>query len=608
MRKGVTIIICLVMVISTCLIVNGEDLTGIKAPIKTITPILPTKPVIPTAPADPTTPLNPITPTLPDTTLPKASENPDIVETLKAPSELKTLTTEHNFVSLEWQDNSTTETNFIIERKTQNSEYSQLSVVSKDITKYEDTSAEPKTTYYYRVKAVKNVLDMILKKAKSTYSDYSNEIMVNTPAAPSIIIKRPDLDIKIPGEILLPQPDTTTPDTTTPETTIPDTTATDEVKAPDELEAEAKSENEILLTWQDNSDNEEGFLIFRTATGEWEGVAEIDSNAEEFKDKNLQPDTTYYYVLYAYKGESYSEASNMVEIKTIKTAEVPVTEAITELAAPKSLSAMAQSPSEILLTWQYNSDNEEGFYIYKTATGEWEEAAKLNAKVTTYTDKSVLPNTKYYYVVYAYAGNIASTESNMAEVTTPNQAAVAPAADYTGASSWALEELKKAVEYGLYTDNIMKNYSQNITREEFCELVIKLYEKLIGTGITPVSPNPFRDTMNESILKAFGAGIVKGTGADTFSPYNPITRQDICVMLYRAIAGAVPNIDTSITGVPSFTDESLIGSWAINEVKFAYKNNIMKGIGNNKIGPKDNTNREQALMLVKRVYEAFYSH
>jgi hypothetical protein len=177
--------------------------------------------------------------------------------------------------------------------------------------------------------------------------------------------------------------------------------------------------------------------------------------------------------------------------------------------------------------------------------------------------------------------------------------------DFTGASSWALEELRKAVGYGLYTDNIMENYSRNITREEFCELVIKLYEKLKGIQTVSVSPNPFRDTLNESILKAFGAGIVKGTGTDIFSPNNPITRQDICVMLYRTITGAVSNTDTSITGVPAFADEDLIGSWAIKEVKFAYKNNIMKGIGINMINPRDNTSREQAIMLVKRVYEAF---
>ena len=191
----------------------------------------------------------------------------------------------------------------------------------------------------------------------------------------------------------------------------------------------------------------------------------------------------------------------------------------------------------------------------------------------------------------------------MAEVTTPGQAA-ATAVDFTGASNWALEELKKAVEYGLYTDRIMNNYTQSITREEFCELVVKLYEKLKGTAAVPVSPNPFIDTSNENILKAYGAGIVTGTSANTFSPNNLITRQDICVMLYRAITGSVPNVDTNIDGVPAFADESLIGSWAVKEVKFAAKNNIMQGSAS-KIMPRDNTSREQAVLLVARVYERF---
>lgn len=76
-------------------------------------------------------------------------------------------------------------------------------------------------------------------------------------------------------------------------------------------------------------------------------------------------------------------------------------------------------------------------------------------------------------------------------------------------------------------------------------------------------------------------------------------------MPYRAITRALPRVDTSITGVPAFEDENFIGNWAVKEVKFAYRNNITKGIDNNKFGPRDNTNREQALLLVKRVYEAF---
>ncbi len=57
-----------------------------------------------------------------------------------------------------------------------------------------------------------------------------------------------------------------------------------------------------------------------------------------------------------------------------------------------------------------------------------------------------------------------------------------------------------------------------ITREEFCELAVLLYEKVTETAAAPVSPNPFTDTTNSQILKAYALGITTGTSTTTFSP------------------------------------------------------------------------------------------
>jgi len=184
------------MLVFACLVVNGEDLPILKVP---------TKPTIPDSGTISTTPTL-TTPTLPDITLPEIKDPSTELEVFTAPSELKTIKTEYNLVSLQWDDNTTTETNFIIERKTQKSEYSQLAALGTNITEYEDTSVEPKTTYYYRVKAGKSGSDITARGIVSTYSSYSNEIMVATPAAPSLPFERPGLDIgeKLPGDILLP--------------------------------------------------------------------------------------------------------------------------------------------------------------------------------------------------------------------------------------------------------------------------------------------------------------------------------------------------------------------------------------------------------------------
>ena len=47
---------------------------------------------------------------------------------------------------------------------------------------------------------------------------------------------------------------------------------------------------------------------------------------------------------------------------------------------------------------------------------------------------------------------------------------------YKNASTWAVAELDKVAEYGFITDNIKDKMNGPITREEFCEVAIKLYE------------------------------------------------------------------------------------------------------------------------------------
>lgn len=596
LKKGVTILICLTMIVSACLSVNAS---GLPTNIKPITPNLDTTQpaVLDSDSSNTDTTLKPKLPritapnvTLPGSTLPPIKGDPltPVLEQpteIKAPINLTIALTSENKVSLSWQDMSDNETNFLIERKKPGENYTQLISTDKDTINYIDNTVEPGVEYCYRVRAM--ILGMLNPKTmmfNNTYSEYSNEVNITIPPKTA--------DAEDSNE-----------SSNENQENNEQSEATDEVNAPEGLEANATNENQIILTWQDKSDNEAGFWVYRASTGNWEMIADLDADSDTYTDKKLQPNTTYYYAVFAYKDDNVFSQSNIVEIQTSDAAAA----AVISINAPESLTAKVESSPEVVLTWVDKSDNEEGFILYKTATGEWEEAAKLNANATTYTDKNVKPNTTYYYVVYAYIGEAFSKESNIVEVTTSNQATAAPTVDFTGASSWALEELNKAVEYGLYIDKIMNNYNQNITREEFCELVIKLYEKLKATETIPISPNPFRDTQNEGILKAFGTGIVKGTSADSFSPYNPITRQDICVMLYRAITGAVSNVDTNIDGVPVFVDENLIGSWAVKEIKFAYKNNIMKGSDSNKIMPRDNTNREQALLLIKRVYEAFGS-
>ncbi|HHV95972.1 MAG TPA: hypothetical protein GXX37_05780 [Clostridiaceae bacterium] len=179
-------------------------------------------------------------------------------------------------------------------------------------------------------------------------------------------------------------------------------------------------------------------------------------------------------------------------------------------------------------------------------------------------------------------------------------------------SSWAIEEISQATEYGLIKPELLKYFRSNITREEFCGIVVRLYEILSGKKAEEYNPSPFLDTQDSDVLKAFKLGIVKGTGNNKFSPHNTITRQEICVIILRTIKAVSPELDTYVSsfvskdgGKLSFTDAYLISDWALEGVSFLSSIDIMKGVGSNKINPLGTTTREQAIVIGKRTLEFF---
>jgi fibronectin type 3 domain-containing protein len=82
--------------------------------------------------------------------------------------------------------------------------------------------------------------------------------------------------------------------------------------APGWLTATPVSQDEIDLTWTDNSDNEDGFNIERSSgTSGWTEIATVGANTATYADSNdLSPNTTYNYRVNAYNGSGYSHYSN----------------------------------------------------------------------------------------------------------------------------------------------------------------------------------------------------------------------------------------------------------------------------------------------------------
>jgi hypothetical protein len=172
-----------------------------------------------------------------------------------------------------------------------------------------------------------------------------------------------------------------------------------------------------------------------------------------------------------------------------------------------------------------------------------------------------------------------------------------------GPSDWAENEISEAKSLNIISDNSDYNYQEEITRKEFCELLVDATEKLSNNEISIKNyTNPFEDTENISVLKASKIGIVNGTSFNTFNPNNKIKREEIFVMITRALKTLNPRIKANNFDLTSIKDFNDISSWAIDSVSVLKTNGIIKGMGENKINPKGNAKKEEALIMIYRSY------
>ena len=178
------------------------------------------------------------------------------------------------------------------------------------------------------------------------------------------------------------------------------------------------------------------------------------------------------------------------------------------------------------------------------------------------------------------------------------------------ASDWAVDILNRAEENQLITQRNRSNFQKTITRLEFAELAVNLIEKATGKPL-PLSETVFNDTSDEVARKAVYADVTAGKGDNRFAPNDPITRQEICVMLNKVIKyvdqttgrTTLTNSSTQVDAA-RFNDTHKIAPWATSSVAALTNNGLMSGKGSG-VAPLDNTTTQEAITLILSLYNKF---
>lgn len=272
------------------------------------------------------------------------------------PSSLVAATQSTSQINLSWIDNATNETGFRVDLSLDGVTWTTLATLGTNSTSLSALDLTAGTNYAFRVSAFN----------ATSVSDFSNVVTTATLAF-----------------------------------------------APANLTATTVSSSRIDLAWSDVS-GETGYKIERSTNGTtWTQIATTGANITSYSNAGLNSATSYSYRVKANNAGGDSAASNVASATTLTAPTLP--------SAPTSLSAVAAAANRVNLSWTDNSNNENGFQIWRTSNNgrSWTNNANVAANTTSFTDTGVNARKTYSYAVRAFNDTGYSAYSNIATVTTP---------------------------------------------------------------------------------------------------------------------------------------------------------------------------------------------
>jgi uncharacterized protein (TIGR02145 family) len=234
-------------------------------------------------------------------------------------------------VQVSWRDNSTFEQGFQIERSN-GASFLPLEEVSANTTSYSDSSFEYGAEHIYRVAAI--------TESNTSFWVSSSGINIGIPVVSN-------------------------------------------------LEALPLNDAQIQLSWDDNSDSEDGFKIERDSGSGFVSVGEVKNDILVFTDSQLHYGQSYRYRVASYKGNDVFGWQTTGDIYTL-------------FPLPSNINVLPLSDSEVVINWTDNCSFEVGHYIERDSGSGFEQLSQVIDDVTTYLDTGLQYGNDYVYRVAGY--------------------------------------------------------------------------------------------------------------------------------------------------------------------------------------------------------------
>ncbi len=177
--------------------------------------------------------------------------------------------------------------------------------------------------------------------------------------------------------------------------------------------------------------------------------------------------------------------------------------------------------------------------------------------------------------------------------------------DDLDAARWYRDGIVWALGEGLMNGMSATTFAPNsdVTRA----MVVTMLWRMEGQP-EPDAPAAFTDVAEgawyaKAVAWAAENGIVNGVSDTQFAPNSPLTREQMCTMLYRY----AQTKGFGFTGLWAykleFADVDQIHDWAVEAVSWMTKEGLVQGRGNNEIAPRAGATRAEIASLFQRFAE-----
>jgi hypothetical protein len=183
----------------------------------------------------------------------------------------------------------------------------------------------------------------------------------------------------------------------------------------------------------------------------------------------------------------------------------------------------------------------------------------------------------------------------------PGQTASGPLAQYSdqaSVSSWARPFIERLVSEGVLggrTDGTI-DPSGDVTRAEFTKMVTLALKLTAAGDVSAFADVSAGDWYKEFVDIASSNNIINGISEASFAPNNKITRQDICTIVYRALATRGVTMPAASGEV--FPDSASIADYARDAVSMLKQLGIVSGRDSGAFDPLAFATREETAKIV----------